>query len=86
MALSAANRAHRQAEVLLKVVDATEQVTQLETTLNRNLQSLAGAGNFEETVVSLAAAIQLFSARLGQIPAEGRTIELPRHKNMVQAA
>ncbi len=76
----------RQAEVLLKVVDATEQVTRLENTLNRNLQSLAGARNFEETVVSLAAAIQLLSARLGQMPADGRTIELPRHKTMVQAA
>jgi hypothetical protein len=76
----------RQGEVLLKVVEATDQVGRLEQALNRNLQSLAGAKNFEETVVSLAAAIQLLAARLGQMPAEGRTIELPRHKSMVQAA
>ena len=55
----------RQGEVLLKVVEATDQVARLEETLNRNLQSLAGAKNFEETVVSLAAAIQLLSSRAG---------------------
>jgi len=77
----------RQGDVLLKVVEATGQIAQLEHTLNRNLQSLGGARNFEETVVSLAAAIQLLSARLGQLPGgEGRTIELPRNKGMVQAA
>ena len=41
---------------------------------------------FRATVVSLAAAIQLLSARLGQAPADARTIELPRPKSMVQAA
>jgi biopolymer transport protein ExbB/TolQ len=76
----------RQGEVLLKVVEATDQVGRLEQALNRNLQSLSGAKNFEETVVSLAAAIQLLAARLGQLPPETRTIELPRHKSMVQAA
>jgi hypothetical protein len=76
----------RQGEVLLKVVEATDQVGRLEQALNRNLQALSGAKNFEETVVSLAAAIQLLAARLGQIPGESRTIELSRHKSMVQAA
>ncbi len=72
--------------MLLKVVEAGDQIARLEQTLNRNLQSLAGAKKFEETVVSLAAAIQLLSARLGQPADGGRTIELPRHKSMVQAA
>jgi biopolymer transport protein ExbB/TolQ len=76
----------KQGEVLLKVVEANDQIARLEQTLNRNLQSLAGAKNFEETVVSLAAAIQLLSARLGQPADGGRPIELPRHKSMVQAA
>jgi biopolymer transport protein ExbB/TolQ len=76
----------RQGEVLLKVVEAADQVTRLEQTLNRNLHALAGAANFEETVVSLAAAIQLLSSRLGHLPVDGRTIELPRSKTMVQAA
>ena len=55
----------RQAEVLLKVVDATGQVTRLEESLNENLAALAGSHNFEEMVTSLAAAIQLLSTRLG---------------------
>jgi biopolymer transport protein ExbB/TolQ len=77
----------KQGEVLLKVVEATDQVARLEETLNRNLHSLAGAKNFEETVVSLAAAIQLLSSRVGHLPsADTRKIELPRPKNMVQAA
>jgi biopolymer transport protein ExbB/TolQ len=76
----------RQTEVLLKVVEATGEITQLEDSLNRNLNGLAGAKYFEETVLSLSAAIQLLSARLSQLPLEGRSIELPRNKPMVQAA
>jgi hypothetical protein len=76
----------RQGEVLLKVVEATGEVARLEDTLNRNLRSLAGAKNFEETVVSLAAAIQLLSSRLGHLSAGDSRIDLPRPKNMVQAA
>lgn len=77
----------KQSEVLLKVVEATGQINELEKTLNRNLQALAGAKNFEETVVSLAAAIQLLSARLGSLPAhEGRSIELTRNKALGHAA
>lgn len=77
----------RQGEILLKVVEATDQISQLETTLNRNLQSLAGAKNFEETVVSLAAAIQLLSARLGSLPAgDVRSVDLSRPKHLGHAA
>lgn len=56
----------RQGDVLLKVVDATGQVQQLEDTLNRNLSTLGRAHNFEETLMSLSAAIQLLSARMGR--------------------
>ncbi|MEM1304786.1 MAG: MotA/TolQ/ExbB proton channel family protein, partial [Planctomycetota bacterium] len=56
----------KQGEVLLKVVDATGQVKQLETVLNQNLSTLGRTHNFEETLQSLAAAIQLLSARVGQ--------------------
>ncbi len=45
------------------------QVARMEETLNRNLASLAGAGHFEETVMSLAAAIHLLTARLAETPA-----------------
>jgi biopolymer transport protein ExbB/TolQ len=55
----------RQGEILLKVVDATGQVKQLENTLNSNLSSLSRSHNFEETLLSLSAALQLLSARLG---------------------
>ncbi len=56
----------RQGELLLQVVGATDQVARLEHELNRNLAALASTGHFEETVVSLSAAIGLLSARLGQ--------------------
>lgn len=56
----------RQGEVLLRVVEATGQVRRLEDALNGNLAALAGAHHFEETVVSLAAALQLLSAQLGR--------------------
>ncbi|MEX0586071.1 MAG: MotA/TolQ/ExbB proton channel family protein [Pirellulales bacterium] len=56
----------RQTEVLVEVVGATGQVEKLEAELNRNLSALAGAKLFEETLGSLAAAIHLLSARLGQ--------------------
>jgi biopolymer transport protein ExbB/TolQ len=55
----------KQGEVLLRVVDATGQIRQLESALNDNLTALAGAQNFEQTATSLAAAVQLLAARLG---------------------
>lgn len=73
----------RQGDVLLKVVDATGQVKKLEDALNQNLASLGKAHNFEETLMSLSAAIQLLSARLGQRqpPPPGITIQVdePTH-------
>ena len=76
----------RQGEVLLRVVDATGQVTRLEDALNRNLAALSGAANFEETLVSLAAAIQLLSARLGAVPQGGSQVQLPNRHAEGQAA
>lgn len=60
----------RQGEVLLRVVDASGQVQQLERVLTRNLEAVGRTHNFEETLNSLAAAIQLLSARVGRAPAE----------------
>lgn len=54
-----------QAESLAEVVRATADVTTLQDTLNSNLNSLAGSKNFEDTVMSLAAAIHLLNTRLG---------------------
>ena len=56
----------RQGDILLKVVDATGQVKQLEDSLNQNLATLGRTHNFEETLLSLSAAIQLLSARMGR--------------------
>ena len=56
----------RQAGVLLQVVEATGEVVKLETTLNDNLRALAGSKNFEDTVTSLAAAINMLGGRLAR--------------------
>ena len=58
----------RQGELMLQVVQATGQVITLEKSLNDNLKALAGAKNFEDTVMSLSAAIHLLSTRLGGPP------------------
>ncbi|HVX10393.1 MAG TPA: MotA/TolQ/ExbB proton channel family protein [Pirellulales bacterium] len=57
----------RQGEILLRVVEATGHVTKLEEQLNRNLAALAGAQHFEETLLNLAATVNLLNARLGQV-------------------
>ena len=40
----------------------------MEDALNRNLAALAGAKHFEQTVLSLAAAVNMLSARLAETP------------------
>jgi biopolymer transport protein ExbB/TolQ len=59
----------KDAELLGRVVGAADHVAKLEHTLNRNLVALAGSKNFEETVMSLAAAIHLLNSRLSEFPA-----------------
>jgi len=56
----------QQAETLHRVVEATHDVEKLEDALNRNLSALAGAKNFEQTVLGLAAAIHLLTASMEQ--------------------
>ena len=53
----------RQGQVLTEAVKATGDVVQLEQALNANLSALAGAKHFEEMVTSLAAAVNLLSAK-----------------------
>lgn len=55
----------KQGDVLLRIVETTNQVQQLEETLSRNLETLGKTHNLEETLLSLSAAIQLLSARVG---------------------
>jgi hypothetical protein len=72
-------------EVLHQAVDATAQIARLEEALNRNLASLAGAKNFEETVMSLAAAIHLLTARLTE-PSTSPKVRLESSRRTSQAA
>jgi hypothetical protein len=64
--------ARQEAELLGRAIEAAGQVTSLEEALNDNLRALAGSKNFEETVMSLAAAIHLLNSRLGH------SVEVPR--------
>jgi biopolymer transport protein ExbB/TolQ len=75
----------RQAEVLERTVSAMGEVARLEDLLNRNLSTLAGAKHFEQTVMSLAAAINLLGARLAEMPAP-TPIKLDPNRRAVQAA
>lgn len=65
----------RQGDVMLQAVDATGRVLKLEDALNKNLGSLAESHNFEQVVMSLAAALNLFSAKVGQAPNVGGGID-----------
>jgi hypothetical protein len=62
----------RQGEVMSRAVEATGDVMKLEQALNENLRALAGSKNFEDTVMSLAAAIHLLNTRLGRTAQETR--------------
>jgi biopolymer transport protein ExbB/TolQ len=56
----------RQGEILTQALQAAGEVMNLEKALNQNLRALAGAKNFEDTVMSLSAAIHLLSSRLSR--------------------
>ncbi len=56
----------RHGEILTQALQATGEVISLEKALNQNLRALAGAKNFEDTVMSLSAAIHLLSLRLSK--------------------
>jgi len=75
----------RQVEVIEQTVAAVGEVARLEDALNRNLSALAGAKHFEQTVMSLAAAINLLNARLAEMPAPA-AIKLDGNRRAVQAA
>jgi hypothetical protein len=54
----------KQASLLQKAMDSVGHIKELEAALNRNLDTLSNEHNFEETVLSLSAAIQLLTAQL----------------------
>lgn len=69
-----------QGQIMLQVVQATGQVVQLEQALNENLKALAGAKNFEDTVMSLAAAVHLLSSRIGRPGAKSHSVQIDPHQ------
>ena len=69
---AAAGELAERAAVLERAVAAAGEVTRLEDALNGNLAALAGAKHFEQTVLSLAAAVNMLSARLAETPTPPR--------------
>jgi hypothetical protein len=65
----------KQGELMTQAIRVAGDVVQLERALNGNLAALAGSKNFEDTVMSLSAAIHLLTTRLGHAP-DGTHIEL----------
>jgi biopolymer transport protein ExbB/TolQ len=65
-----------QTALLGKVVDATRDISALERSLDANLNTLTATGRFDETLATLAAAVQLLAARAGDVSADPRRIEL----------
>ena len=55
---------------LAKLQEGEKHLLRLQETLARNLDSLAGAGSFEEAVHSLTAAVHLLTARASGRPAQ----------------
>jgi biopolymer transport protein ExbB/TolQ len=76
----------KQGQVLRDVVESTGQVRKLEEALNKNLSTLASSKDFEEMVMSLAAAIQLLSARLHHLPSEQSRVRIPSSEPVSSAA
>jgi biopolymer transport protein ExbB/TolQ len=76
----------RQSEILAQVLQATGDVIKLEQVLNDNLRALAGAKNFEDTVMSLAAAIHLLNTRLGETSRNPGPVDLDSSESQGRAA
>ena len=55
----------QQGLLLSSVVDATRDLRSLEQALEDNLNAVVNSGKFDETMLTLAAAIQLFASRVG---------------------
>ena len=71
---------------MIQVLAATGKIANLESHLNDNLKSLAGSKNFEETVMSLSAAIHLLNTRLGDPSMEHHKIDLKQSPSQDRAA
>ncbi len=79
------NSLSQQAETLGHILQATGDVEQLQDVLNRNLAALAGAKNFEQTVLGLAAAIHLLNGRMVE-SASAPAVQLESKRRTSKAA
>lgn len=68
----------KQSDLLIKAVDAANQIQQLEESLNHSLNALAGSQQLQETLVNLGATLQLLTTRIGALPLDSTSLELPR--------
>lgn len=75
-----------QTALLGKVVDATRDIASLERSLDANLNTLASTGRFDETLATLAAAVQLLAARAGDMSSDARRVELQAARRSGKAA
>jgi biopolymer transport protein ExbB/TolQ len=77
----------RQAEVLERTMLAVGEISRLEDALNRNLSALYGAKHFEQTMTSMAAAINLLNAKLAELPSPTTPVRLePQRRGATHAA
>jgi hypothetical protein len=72
--------------MLGQVVDATRDIAALERSLDANLNTLAATGRFDETLATLAAAVQLLAARAGDVSADHRRVDLNAARRPGKAA
>lgn len=75
-----------QTQLLGKVVEATRDITALERSLDANLGALAASGRFDETLATLAAAVQLLAVRAGDAAADSRRVDLQPARRTGKAA
>jgi biopolymer transport protein ExbB/TolQ len=73
-----------QTSLLGEVVGATRDIATLERALDSNLAALSATGRFEETLATLAAAVQLLAARTST--ADHRTVDLQAARRVGKAA
>jgi len=76
----------QQTETMGRILQATGDVEQLQDVLNRNLSALAGAKNFEQTVLGLAAAIHLLNGRMVEATMAEPAVQLESKRRTTKAA
>ena len=76
----------RQTQIMQQAIEASGEVARLEDTLNRNLAALAGAKHFQQTVLSLSAAVNMLSARLAELPGAAAPVKLETPRRTTNAA